>query len=84
VEDRLEQLKAHIKKHGVGVSDSVEKDILKIMAGQNLEATPHMKLFWQQQMKFRCNQGKREGDITPKYFVLLWLCMESHQLRITN
>ena len=51
LEDRLEQLEAHIKKHGVGVSDSLEKDILKIMGGQNLEATPHMKFFWEQQMK---------------------------------
>jgi hypothetical protein len=51
LEDRLEQLEAHIKKHGVGVSDSLGKDILKIMGGQNLEATPHMKFFWEQQMK---------------------------------
>ncbi len=24
---------------------------MKIMGGQNLEATPHMKFFWEQQMK---------------------------------
>ena len=51
LEDRVEQLEAHIKKDGVGVSDALEKDILKIMGGQNLEATPHMKFFWEQQMK---------------------------------
>ncbi len=51
LEDRVEQLEVHIKKDGVGVSDALEKDILKIMGGQNLEATPHMKFFWEQQMK---------------------------------
>ena len=35
----------------MSVSDSLGKDLLKIMAGQNLEATPHMKFFWQEQMK---------------------------------
>ena len=51
LEDRVEQLEAHIKKDGVGDSDALEKDILKIMGGQNLGATPHMKFFWEQQMK---------------------------------
>ena len=37
---------------GVSISDSLEKDLLKIMGGgQNLEVTPHMKFFWQEQMK---------------------------------
>ena len=35
----------------MGISGSLENDILKIMGGQNLEATPHMKFFWEQQMK---------------------------------
>ena len=51
LKDRVEQLEATITKDGVGISDSLEKDILKIMSGQNLEATPHMKFFWEQQMK---------------------------------
>ena len=51
LQDRMGQLEANIKKDGVGISDSLEKDILKIMSGQNLEATPHMKFFWEQQMK---------------------------------
>ena len=36
---------------GIGISESFEKDVLSIMGGQSLEATPHMKFFWQQQMK---------------------------------
>ena len=59
LEDRVEQLEAQIKKDGVGISDSLEKDILKIMGEQNLEATPHMRFFWQQQMKLL--QSKKMG-----------------------
>ena len=51
LEDRLQQLQQNIEQHGIGISEGLEKDILKIMGGQNLEATPHMKFFWQEQMK---------------------------------
>ena len=64
LEDRVEQLEAQIKKDGVGISDSLEKDILKIMGEQNLEATPHMRFFWQQQMKL-LQSKKMDGDIIP-------------------
>ena len=49
--DRLQQLQKKIQQHGIGVSEALEKDILTIMGGQSLEATPHMKFFWQEQMK---------------------------------
>jgi hypothetical protein len=51
LEDRLQHLQKKIEQHGVGVSEALEKEILKIMGGQSLEATPHMKFFWQEQMK---------------------------------
>jgi hypothetical protein len=51
LEDRIAVLEERIKEDGVGVSGALENDILKIMGGQNLEATPHMKFFWEQQMK---------------------------------
>ena len=35
----------------MGISGALENNILKIMGGQNLDATPHMKFFWKQQMK---------------------------------
>ena len=50
-----------IQKDGVGVSEGLENDILKIMGGQNLEGTPHMKFFWEQQMKLL--QAKKMGRI---------------------
>ena len=82
LENRVEQLEAQIKKEGVGISDSLEKDILKIMGEQNLEATPHMRFFWQQQMKLlqsktrdpRIVQSLKYGYIcvkrTPRYNVV--------------
>ena len=51
LEDRLIELQSIIQQQGIGISEGLEKDILKIMGGQSLEATPHMKFFWQEQMK---------------------------------
>jgi hypothetical protein len=51
LEGRLQNLERNIEKNGLGISESTEKDILKIMAGKNLEENPHMKFFWEQQMK---------------------------------
>lgn len=50
LQDRLKHLQTKIEKEGVGISASLETDLLKIMGGQNLESTPHMKFFWEQQM----------------------------------
>ena len=50
LEAKVKDLQSQIKKHGVSVSESLEKDLLTIMSGQNLEATPHMQFFWEQQM----------------------------------
>ena len=33
------------------MSKPLEKDLLTIMSGQNLDSTPHMKFFWEQQMR---------------------------------
>ena len=59
LEDRLDKLQAKIEEDGVGVSQSLETDLLKIMSGTNLEATPHMKFFWEQQMVLL--QSKKMG-----------------------
>ena len=50
LEAKVKDLQVQIEKHGVSVSESLEKDLLTIMSGQNLEATPHMRFFWEQQM----------------------------------
>ena len=61
LEDRLQELQLKIEKQGIGISESIEKDILMIMSGQNLDATSHMKFFWQEQMKLlqRTQMGRR-------------------------
>ena len=51
LEAKVKDLQVQIEKHGVSVSESLEKDLLTIMSGQNLEATPHMRFFWEQQMQ---------------------------------
>ena len=51
LEAQLELLQSKIDKEGVNVSESLEKDLLKIMGGQSMEATLHMKFFWQEQIK---------------------------------
>ena len=60
LENRLQNLQTKIEENGVGVSETHETDLLKIMGGQNLEATPHMKLFWEQQMILL--QSKKMGS----------------------
>ena len=59
LEDKIKLLEDRIQKDGVGVSEGLENDILKIMGGQNLEGTPHMKFFREQQMKLL--QAKKMG-----------------------
>ena len=50
LEKQVKNLQSQITKHAVNVSKPLEKDLLTIMSGQNLDATPHMKFFWEQQM----------------------------------
>ena len=51
LEERLQALEKKIKANGVHVDEAIDKDILQIMSNQNLDATPHMKFFWEQQVK---------------------------------
>ncbi len=83
LEDQLEKLQRKIDDEGVSVGDSLEKDLLKIMAGQNLETTPHMKFFWQEQMELL--QAKKMGrSITLRSLDLLCPFMESRHQRIES
>ena len=51
LKQRLHHLEKQIERDGFPVSDATEKDILKIIAGKNLDDNPHMKFFWNEQMK---------------------------------
>ena len=62
LEARLQNMQRQIEKHGVNVSKPLEKDLLTIMQGQNLDSTPHMKFFWEQQIRLfakRVKMGRR-------------------------
>ena len=48
LEERLQTLEKKIEDDGIHLDEAVDKDILQIMSGQNLDATPHMKFFWEQ------------------------------------
>ncbi|CAB4032834.1 Hypothetical predicted protein, partial [Paramuricea clavata] len=51
LEGELQELQKKITSQSVCIDKTLEEDILKIMDGQNLDSTPHMKFFWQEQMK---------------------------------
>ena len=50
LEAKVKVLQSQIEKHSVNVSESLEKDLLAIISGQNLDATAHMNFLWEQQM----------------------------------
>ena len=51
LEAKVKVLQSQIEKHGVNVSEPLKKDLLAIISGQNLDATPHIKFLWEQQMQ---------------------------------
>ncbi|CAB4042702.1 Transposable element P transposase [Paramuricea clavata] len=53
LEAKVKSLQVQIKKDSITVSETLEKDVLTIMGGHNLESTPHMKFFWEQQVRLR-------------------------------
>ena len=61
LDDKIPELETRIVKDAVGVSWCLEKELLEIIGGPNLEDTPHMKFFWEQQMMFL--QEKKMGRL---------------------
>ena len=53
LEAKVKSMQAQIENDSIAVSETLEKDVLTIMGGQNLEITPHMKFFWEQQVRLR-------------------------------
>ena len=51
LKEQLQEMQERIQDQGILINRSLEEDIRKIMDGQNLNATPHMKFFWEEQMK---------------------------------
>ena len=60
LEDRLKRMEDEISSHGVTLDDDASKSFLAILDQTNLQATPHMKLVFEQQKAMRTNKhGQR-------------------------
>ena len=53
LEAKVKSMQAQIENDSIAVSETLEKDVLSITGGQNLQTTPHMKFFWEQQVKLQ-------------------------------
>ena len=51
LEGRIAELEKEIKTNSIPIDETMEKDILAILADSGEEVTPHMKVFWEQQRK---------------------------------
>ena len=53
LEAKVKSMETQIENDSIAVSETLEKDVLTIMGGQNLETVPHMKFFWEQKVRLR-------------------------------
>ena len=53
LEANVKGMQAQMENNSIAVSETLEKDVLTIMGGQKLETTPHMKFFWEQQVRLQ-------------------------------
>ena len=51
LESRIAELEKEIESNSIPIDETMEKDILAILADRSDEVTPHMKVFWEQQRK---------------------------------
>jgi hypothetical protein len=61
-----------IKHHGNRIETGLEKELTSIITNTSLEATPHMKLVWEQQRK-ALNQQSNFGNRRHPHFI--WFCL---------
>ena len=57
LERRVQRMENEIKHHGIRIETGLEKDLTSIITNTPLEATPHMKLVWEQQKKALSQQS---------------------------
>ena len=51
LESRISDLEKEIEKNSIPIDETLEKDILAILADGGGDVSPHMKVFWEQQRK---------------------------------
>ncbi|CAB3981011.1 Transposable element P transposase [Paramuricea clavata] len=60
LERRVQRMENEIKHHGIRIETGLEKELTSIITNTSLEATPHMKLVWEQQKKALNQQSNFE------------------------
>ena len=58
IEAKIKKMKQEVEKKYVPLDKEISENILKIIAGNLDQATPYMKLFWDQQQKFFSSKNK--------------------------
>ena len=72
LERRVQRMENEIKHHGNRIETGLEKELTSIITNTSLEATPHMKLVWEQQRK-ALNQQSNFGNRRHPH--LIWFCL---------
>ena len=74
LKEQLHEMQERIQEQGICIDKSLEEDIRKIMDGQNMNATPHMKFFWEEQVKLlqSASCGRRYHPQT------IWFALSLH------
>ena len=57
LEKRVQRMENEINNHGIRIETGLEKELTSIITSTSLEATPHMKLVWEQQKKALSQQS---------------------------
>ena len=81
--EQLQEMKEHTQDQVICIEKSLEEDIHKIMDWQNLNATPHMKFFWDEQIQL-LQSASCCRSIIHKLFSKPYHFMESHHLPIES
>lgn len=76
LERRVQRMENEIKHHGIRIETGLEKELTSIITNTSLEATPHMKLVWEQQKK-ALNQQSNFGNRWHPHFIRFCLSIYS-------
>ncbi|CAB4002789.1 Transposable element P transposase, partial [Paramuricea clavata] len=68
LERRVQRMENEIKHHGIRIETGLGKELTSIITNTSLEATPHMKLVWEQQKK-ALNQQSNFGNRWYPHFI---------------
>ena len=76
LEKRVQRMENEINNHGIRIETGLEKELTSIITNTSLEATPHMKLVWEQQKK-ALSQQSNFGHRWHPHFIRFYLSIYS-------